>query len=117
MKTIKGGILSSTNSGKMFANKSLAKKIAKKHNDLKNYIVEEDRFDCYGNKVEIGDLVFHNGAFNTCPVEMLVITNFTSPLKKDSKEAITCYNPYLDKEERIMLFEIVKVLRPEEYLK
>lgn len=101
----------------MLANKTMAKKIAKKHNDLKKYIVEEDRFDCYGNKVEIGDLVFHNGAFNTCPVEVLVITSFTSPLKKDSKEAITCYNPYTDKEERIMLFEIVKVMKPEEYIK
>lgn len=117
MKTIKESILSSTGSGKMLANKTLAKKFAKKHNDLKKYIVEEDRFDCYGNKLEIGDLVFHNGAFNTCPVEVLVISSFTSPLKKDSKAAITCYNPYTDKEERIMLFEIAKVMKPEEYLK
>ena len=127
MKTLHESILDDEDilidkvSSKEFINKSLAQKFASVHKTVK-YIEKRGkdiiRRDMYGQELNVGDLVFVDGAFVTAPVQVLVITEFTK-LKKGKNDGceIMCYNPYTDKIERQIVQAVVKIQNPEKYLK
>jgi hypothetical protein len=122
MKTIKESILSSTNSGKNRALKDLAIKLAKQHNNAKHVEKKGDeiiRYDVYGQELNIGDLVFHKGAFATCIIEACIITEFP-PISKNKNSFgydVMLYNPYHDQEVLGNILDLVKMHDPEKYVK
>ena len=71
----------------------------------------------YGQELNVGDLVFANGAFITAPIQVLVITEFAKLKKgKNDGSEIMCYNPYTDKIERQTVHTVVKIQNPNKYL-
>lgn len=108
-------------SSKEFINKSLSQKFASVHKNVK-YVEKRGkdiiRRDMYGQELNVGDLVFADGAFITAPIQVLVITEFTQ-LKKGKNDGyeIMCYNPYTDKIERQTVHTVIKIQNPEKYLK
>lgn len=109
-----------TNNLKNDIDKNLAKKFASAHKSVK-YVEKKGnniiRRDMYGQELNVGDLVFADGAFVTAPIQVLVITEFTK-LKKGKNDGceIMCYNPYTDKIERQTVYTVIKIQNPEKYL-
>ena len=110
-------ILRSNDAGLLSARKDLSKKLANRHDSMKlsDFVNPKtgEHFDVYGNKVEIGDVVVNAGSFSTCMVEVLVITEFD--IEERVPEAILCYNPWKNREQRCTLDSVMKIIDPEKY--
>ena len=121
MRTIKGGILGSTNAGKKLVYKDLAIKLAKQHKNAKHVEKNGDeiiRYDVYGQELNVGNLVFKHAAMATCIIEVDVITEFPPISKKKNSFGydVMLYNPYTDKEELGNILDLVKMNNPEKYI-
>ena len=108
------------NAEKNNINKNLAKKFASAHKNVKSVEKKGNniiRRDMYGQELNVGDLVFTDGAFITAPIQVMVITEFTK-LKKGKNDGyeIMCYNPYTDKIERQTVHTVIKIQNPNKYL-
>lgn len=120
MRTIKGGILGSTNAGKKLVYKDLAIKLSKQHNNAKPVEKKGDEiihYDVYGQELNVGDLVFKHAAMATCIIEVDMITDFP-PISKKNQWGydVMLYNPYKDKEELGNILDLVKMNNPEKYI-
>ena len=117
LNCINESILRSNDAGLLSARKDLSKKLANRHDSMtrSDFVNAKtgEHFDTYGNKVEIGDVVVGSGSFSTAMVEILVITKFD--VEERVPEAILCYNPWKNKEQRCTLDTVIKIINPEKY--
>lgn len=117
LNCISESILRSNDAGLLSARKNLVKKLANRHDSMKpsDFVNPKtgEHFDAYGNKLEIGDVIVDSGSFSTGSVEILVITKFD--IEERVPEAILCYNPWKNEEQRCTLSTIIKIIDPEKY--
>ena len=94
----------------LHAHTKLAEKLAQKFEKAKNN-VGDDFYDNLGQKLELGDIVVTiNDTFSVIGC----ITNMRDP---DDKECMMIYFPYYQTEKSIFPFDVIKLDRPEKYLK
>lgn len=111
MKNIKESILSSTNTGKKQAMKSIAKKLQK---NLEIGYEKENtdtiRYDIFGNKLNCNDIVL---ILQYDEVNIGYITSFD----KDSVENVYCYDAGEDIERKYYTKELIKFENYKDLLK
>lgn len=111
MKNIKESILSSTNTGKKQAIKSIAKKLQK--NLDSSYIkdnTDTNRYDTFGNKLSCNDIVL---IVNVHSIDIGYIISFV----ENDIDYVRCYNACEDEERNYYSKELIKFENYKDLLK
>lgn len=111
MKNIKESILSSTNTGKKQAMKSIAKKLQKNlESGYTKDNTDTNRYDTFGNELKCDDIVI---LINVYSIDIGYVISFD----EDDTDYVFCYNAGENSEKHCLTKELIKFENYKDLLK